>query len=268
MHRDVKMQNILLKDNNKTLILTDYGTATNFGRSSLSSGVGTAITRAPEVFTGTTYTEQCDIYSWSIVLWQLLSKQPEPYEGVKTEIDIYRKVVEKNIRPRKLNHCPDVLVALMDHSWHSDPNKRPTLLFIKETLRFLLNLLSKSECEYSKEAGDGEQTQCTDEPNSLEQYLPDKPLLNNEISMNIYKEHFKKLNSIWSRQQDIPILKQNQSKCDHHEDLLEENKKLREQIDKLREQHDHHDELLLEENKKLREQIDKLQEQVNELSSK
>ncbi len=39
---------------------------------------------APEVFTGTNYAEQCDIYSWSIVFWQLLSKQLSPYDNRNT----------------------------------------------------------------------------------------------------------------------------------------------------------------------------------------
>jgi hypothetical protein len=36
---------------------------------------------APEVYIGTKYAEQCDIYSWSIVFWQLLSKQYSPYDN-------------------------------------------------------------------------------------------------------------------------------------------------------------------------------------------
>jgi hypothetical protein len=35
------MQNILLKDNNQTLVLTDYGTATQLGRSLLTNQAGT-----------------------------------------------------------------------------------------------------------------------------------------------------------------------------------------------------------------------------------
>ncbi len=38
---------------------------------------------APEVFQGRKYAEQCDIYSWSIVFWQLLSKRFSPYEQPK-----------------------------------------------------------------------------------------------------------------------------------------------------------------------------------------
>lgn len=92
------MQNILLKDNYQNIVLTDYGTATNLGRNLLTNNVGTPsikffpkkyksilqrislVIMAPEVFRGTLYAEQCDIYSWSIVFWQLLSKQFSPYE--------------------------------------------------------------------------------------------------------------------------------------------------------------------------------------------
>lgn len=35
---------------------------------------------APEVCDTTQYTEHCDIYSWAIVFWQLLSKQTMPYD--------------------------------------------------------------------------------------------------------------------------------------------------------------------------------------------
>ncbi|CAF5036708.1 unnamed protein product, partial [Rotaria magnacalcarata] len=41
IHRDVKMQNILLKDNYQTLVLTDYGTATQLGKSWMTDNVGT-----------------------------------------------------------------------------------------------------------------------------------------------------------------------------------------------------------------------------------
>jgi hypothetical protein len=34
---------------------------------------------APEVISSTKYTEQCDIYSWAMVFWQLLAKQLDPY---------------------------------------------------------------------------------------------------------------------------------------------------------------------------------------------
>jgi len=40
------MQNILLKDNYQTLDLTDYGTATELGKSCMTDNVGTPSTNA------------------------------------------------------------------------------------------------------------------------------------------------------------------------------------------------------------------------------
>jgi hypothetical protein len=44
---------------------------------------------APEVYSSKDYGEQCDIYSWSIVFWQLLSKTNSPYEDPNTGLFYY-----------------------------------------------------------------------------------------------------------------------------------------------------------------------------------
>ena len=100
VHRDVKMQNILLKDNYQQIVLTDYGTATNLSRVWLTRYVGTpgmsfsflrkvprtiskflfVVTMAPEIIRGNVYDEQCDIYSWAIIFWQLIAKRFQPYD--------------------------------------------------------------------------------------------------------------------------------------------------------------------------------------------
>ena len=116
---------------------------------------------APEVVRGTNYGEQCDIYSWSIVFWQLLSKQFSPYENqniskfgkisLATDLNLFHffivlvmKVLNEKLRPPTLNHCPELFLALLYRSWHSDPHERPSLSFIKTILRLLLNVLPKT----------------------------------------------------------------------------------------------------------------------------
>jgi hypothetical protein len=151
------------------------------------------------------------------------------------------KIVTDNLRPPELNHCPDLLVALMYRSWHSDPGERPTLLFIKRILRLLINVLPKNEDKCSEEMVEEVKKQCSMESKSLEKYFPYEPRVNNERSRNIYEEHVKKLKIISDRKQDITILeqkldeqvKQNQSKHDHFQELATENEKLKEQIEKL-----------------------------------
>jgi len=132
-------------------------------------------------------------------------------------------------------------------SWHSNPNERPTLLFIKKILRLLLNVLPKNKQEYSEEMISEVKKQCSNDLNSLEKYLPYEPRLNNEKSMNIYCQHLKKMQNIVDIKQDISKLKQevneyskqNDARYDYHEELLTENQKLQEQIKKLREQNHH-----------------------------
>ncbi|CAF1128715.1 unnamed protein product [Adineta ricciae] len=151
MHRDVKLQNILLKDDYKTIVLTDYGSASELGRSLLTNEVGTPITMAPEVFSVTKYTEKCDIYSWAIVFSQLLSKQCNPYEDLKLPaFSLLIKISTTHFRPPKLRNCPTLLEALMYRSWHSDPNERPTLSFIKRVLLLTSTILSKAEATHAE----------------------------------------------------------------------------------------------------------------------
>jgi hypothetical protein len=57
----------------------------------------------------------------------------------------------EKLRPHKLNNCPDVFVALMYRSWHSDPKERPTLSFIKKVLRIMLNVLLENREDCSVE---------------------------------------------------------------------------------------------------------------------
>ncbi|CAF0921104.1 unnamed protein product [Rotaria sordida] len=232
IHRDVKMQNILLKDNYQTLVLTDYGTATQLGRAVLTIEVGTPITMAPEVFAYNQYNETCDTYSWSIVFWQLISKQLLPY-GTQGKVFLL-SVVQNQLRPPKFNHCPELFIALLYRSWHSDPNERPTLLFIKKVLRLILNILPKKKQEYTSEMANEIQNQWINEYNLSEKYLPYEPRFNNEQSINLYQEHLTMMERIMKIQKDIIELKQKQAKFDHYDELLYENEQLQKKIDQLR----------------------------------
>ncbi|CAF1215440.1 unnamed protein product [Adineta steineri] len=244
MHRDVKMQNILLKDNYQTLVLTDYGTATQLGRSLLTNQVGTPIIMAPEVCTSTKYTEKCDIYSWAVVFNQILAKQYDPYgEPNLNSFGLIMKITTENFRPRKLNNCPSILVALMYRSWHSDPNERPTLFFIKKVLRLILNVLPIEKQKCSKEIINDNKKQWMNECNLSQKHLLNGPRLDNKDSVNIYQDCLRKAKHITDVQKDRSemeqtleaLLKEKDSKTDHHKQLLIENEKLQQQIELLRE---------------------------------
>jgi hypothetical protein len=152
------------------------------------------------------------------------------------------KIFTDKLRPPELNQCPKLFVALMYRSWHSNANDRPSLLFIKTILRLILNILPKNKQDCSTDVINEVKKQCTNESNTLEKYFPHEPRLNNERSMNLYEEHSKKLKSISDIKQEISkldeqvqeICEQNKIKHDHHKQLLEENRILKEQIEQLR----------------------------------
>jgi len=122
----------------------------------------------------------------------------------------------------------------MYRSWHSDPDERPTLLFIKKILRLILNTLPKKKQDYTEDMINELKNQWLNEYNFAERYLPSEPRLNNEQSMNIYQEHLTIMERIIKIQKDISELKQKQAKHDHYEQLLDENVQLQKEIDALR----------------------------------
>jgi len=91
---------------------------------------------APEVIAGYKYTEKADVFSFGIILWELLTRQP-PYIGIDgTEVSL--KVVREDLRPKISREsettAPPQFIDLMKRCWDRDPVKRPLFDEIIETL--------------------------------------------------------------------------------------------------------------------------------------
>ncbi|KAK8888590.1 hypothetical protein M9Y10_033321 [Tritrichomonas musculus] len=72
VHRDLKLENILLdKDNN--ILLTDFGLCDTYYNTTLKSTVGTPGYMPPEVVAGKEYDEKCDVWSLGVCLFLMVS---------------------------------------------------------------------------------------------------------------------------------------------------------------------------------------------------
>ncbi|KAK9825358.1 hypothetical protein WJX81_003161 [Elliptochloris bilobata] len=116
VHNDLKTKNILLSDNYEIAKIADVGLARIMDASHLSTGLapcGTFAYAAPEVLMGRRCDEKVDIYSFGVVLWELVC-QERPMRG--------------HLRaPRVPEECPDSVRALVDACIEAEaPAQRPS----------------------------------------------------------------------------------------------------------------------------------------------
>uniref|UniRef100_A0A336LZ01 CSON008728 protein n=1 Tax=Culicoides sonorensis TaxID=179676 RepID=A0A336LZ01_CULSO len=134
LHRDLKPGNVLLTNEMKIVKLTDFGTVRE-EEDEMTSEIGTASYIAPEVCQGdgyAEYTTKCDVFSWSIMLWEILCRK-QPFEKLEN-VAIYFVKIEYQHRPRELKNCPDSIKILMEQCWETDPDKRPNMNEVVEQM--------------------------------------------------------------------------------------------------------------------------------------
>ncbi|PJF16773.1 hypothetical protein PSACC_03408 [Paramicrosporidium saccamoebae] len=108
-HRDIKLENLMLSEDNK-LYLIDFGLATINGLD--SSFVGTETYMAPEVWKSNTHSAASDWYAVGILFYELLMGSP-PFQWVENAFDPSRelkKACTKGIIPLTGHNDEDELI--------------------------------------------------------------------------------------------------------------------------------------------------------------
>merc|ERR1712032_916633 len=102
-HRDLKLENLMLKDNdvpvtNNTIKLIDFGLSQRFtpGIPSLTGIVGSPSFIAPEVLSGKPYNKECDVWSCGVIMYMLVSGTA-PFPGC-TQDAILKSVMRHQLR--------------------------------------------------------------------------------------------------------------------------------------------------------------------------
>ncbi|KAK9168421.1 hypothetical protein Syun_000561 [Stephania yunnanensis] len=139
VHRDLKSPNLLV-DMKYTVKVCDFGLSRLKENTFLSSksAAGTPEWMAPEVLRDEPSNEKSDIYSFGVILWELVTMQL-PWSNL-TQAQVVAAVGFKNKRleiPRNIN--PQV-VALIEACWATDPRQRPSFSEIMDYLRPLIRI--------------------------------------------------------------------------------------------------------------------------------
>ncbi|XP_053830306.1 mitogen-activated protein kinase kinase kinase 21 isoform X2 [Vidua macroura] len=139
LHRDLKSSNILLLEKvehddicNKTLKITDFGLAREWHRTTKMSAAGTYAWMAPEVIKSSMFSKGSDIWSYGVLLWELLTGEV-PYRGIDGLTVAYGVAVNKLTLPIP-STCPEPFAKLMKECWEQDPHIRPSFALILEQL--------------------------------------------------------------------------------------------------------------------------------------
>ncbi|EXX56507.1 Cdc15p [Rhizophagus irregularis DAOM 197198w] len=86
---------------------------------------------APEIFKGSAFSKESDVYCVGMIMWELTTGC-KPFANVEHDIQLVYKILDGE-RPEITEDTPECYANLMKSCWDSDPEKRPTITEIRKT---------------------------------------------------------------------------------------------------------------------------------------
>jgi len=128
IHRDLKCANLLV-DSNLTVKVTDFGFAENLKSDRYlldkKGPKGTALYMAPEVMRQEEFNEKADVYSFGLILYELVSGE-ELFPQYEELDPFFQAICIDHERPTPPPHTPLSVSTLMKRCWSPDPAHRPS----------------------------------------------------------------------------------------------------------------------------------------------
>ncbi|XP_069344442.1 proto-oncogene tyrosine-protein kinase ROS isoform X2 [Eulemur rufifrons] len=155
IHRDLAARNCLVSVKDYTspsriVKIGDFGLARDIYKNDYyrKRGEGLLPVRwmAPESLMDGLFTTQSDVWSFGILIWEILTLGHQPYPA-HSNLDVLN-YVQTGGRLEPPRNCPDDLWNLMIHCWAQEPDQRPTFHRIQDQLQLFRNfsLNSVSQC--------------------------------------------------------------------------------------------------------------------------
>lgn len=139
IHRDLAARNVLV-GHNKTCKVADFGFARDVVVNRIyerkSEGRLPIRWMAPESLYDNIFSSKTDVWSFGVLLWEIVTLGSTPYPGMAAG-DVIKKIRD-GYRLEKPDHCKRELYNIMYYCWAKDSKERPSFVELAQTLEKLL----------------------------------------------------------------------------------------------------------------------------------
>ncbi|XP_073848893.1 tyrosine protein kinase receptor torso [Musca autumnalis] len=140
VHRDLAARNVLVAPD-RTVKIADFGLSRDVYQENIYKKTGNGKLPikwlALESLTHQVYTTQSDVWSYGILLYEIVTLGATPYPSIPTNRLLH--LLKTGYRMEKPKNCGQNFYDLMYSCWNSTPNERPTFSEIIKKLNAMLN---------------------------------------------------------------------------------------------------------------------------------
>ncbi|CAH1731189.1 unnamed protein product [Aphis gossypii] len=147
IHRDLAARNVLVNEN-LVMKISDFGLARDIQNQEYyrktTDGKLPLKWMAPEALFLGVYTNQSDVWSYGVLLWEIMTLGGTPYPFVPNVEQLFT-LLQSGYRMEKPYYCSREMYLIMQNCWNNNPKNRPKFNELVESLDKILSMATNLE---------------------------------------------------------------------------------------------------------------------------